>query len=322
MKRRGFIAGLGALAIARPSGLCAQQAPPPRIGRLSIGTSQKFEDAFGQGLHDFGYVEGQNLLVEYRRAGKTPGQLDGFAAELIALKVDAIVASSSQTTRAAFNQTKTIPIVTLSTNPVGLGFVASLAKPGGNVTGVSLLGPEVSGKRLQLLKQALPGVSRVAVIWNPDDPAAHFSVEESQTAAAALDLKLQILEGRNADTINSALEAAMNEQAEAVVLMPAPLFDGLAAQIAGFAMRRRLPVLYFDKEAVENGILMSYGADILAASRRQAYFVHRILNGAKPADLPVEQPAKFELAINQKTAKALGLNLPESLLASADEVIE
>ena len=267
-------------------------------------------------------MEGQNLLVEYRRAGETPGQLDGFAAELIALKVEVIVATSSQTTSAAFSQTKTIPIVTLSTNPVGLGFVASLAKPGGNGTGVSLLGPEVSGKRLQFLKQAMPGVTRVAVIWNPDDPAGHFSVEESLTAAALLGLKLQVLEGRNADAVDGALQAAANAQAEAVVLLPAPLFDGLAEQIASLAMRWGLPRLYFNRGPVKAGILMSYGPDILAASRRQAYFVDRILKGTKPADLPVEQPAKFELAINQKTAKALGLNLPENLLASADEVIE
>jgi len=321
MKRREFIAGLAAAAVVRPSALRAERARTlPRIGRLSIGNS-RIDDAFRQGLRDFGYVEGENLLVEYRH-GATPAQMDGLAAELIALKVDVIVAASSQTTRAAFNQTRTIPIVTLSTNPVALGFVANLAKPGGNVTGVSLLGPEVSGKRLQLLKQAIPGVTRLAVVWNPDDPAAHFSVDESRTAAAALGLKLQVLEGRNANAVDDAMQEAANAQAEAVVLLPAPLFDGFARQIAGFAMRRRLPTLYFDKEAVKDGMLMSYGADILAATRRQAYFVDRILKGAKPADLPVEQPAKFELAINQKTARALGLKLPESLLASADEVIE
>lgn len=321
MKRREFIAGLAAAAVVRPSVLRAEQARTlPRIGRLSIGNS-RIEDAFRQGLRDFGYVEGENLRVENRH-GATPGQLDGLAAELIALKVDVIVAASSQTTRAAFNQTRTIPIVTLGTNPVALGFVANLAKPGGNVTGVSLLGPEVSGKRLQLLKQAIPGVTRIAVIWNPDDPAAHFSVEESQTAAAALGLKLQVLEGRNANGVDDAMQEAADALAEAVVLLPAPLFDGFAGQIADSAMRRRLPTLYFDKEAVKDGMLMSYGADILAATRRQAYFVDRILKGSKPADLPVEQPAKFDLAINQKTAKALGLNLPESLLASADEVIE
>jgi putative ABC transport system substrate-binding protein len=322
MTRRQFIAALGGMAIAGPSALRAQQARTlPRIGRLSIGNS-RIEDAFRQGLRDFGYVDGENLLVEYRHAGATPGQVDGFAAELIALKVDAIVAASSQTTRAAFNQTRTIPIVTLSTNPVALGFVANLAKPGGNVTGVSLLGPEVSGKRLQFLKQAIPGITRIAMIWNPDDPAAHFSVEESKIAAGALGLTLQILEGRNVDGVEDALQAAANAQAEAVVLLPTPLFDGFANQIADLAIRRRLPTLYFDKEAVREGMLMSYGANILAATRRQAYFVDRILKGAKPADLPVEQPAKFELVLNQKTARALGLNLPESLLASADEVIE
>jgi putative tryptophan/tyrosine transport system substrate-binding protein len=244
MRRRELVMAFAGMVIAGPSQAFAQQKRPlPRIGRLSIGNSQ-IEDAFRQGLSDFGYVEGQNLLVEYRGPGKTPDELDRFAADLIALKVDAIVAPSSQTTRAALNQTKATPIVTLSTNPVGLGFVASLAKPGGNVTGVSLLGPEVSGKRLQILKQAVPGIVRVAVIWNPDDPAAHFSVEESQTASAALGLKLDVLEARSADAIDGALEAAANAQAEAVVLLPAPLFDGLAKHIAGLAMQRRLPTLF------------------------------------------------------------------------------
>jgi putative ABC transport system substrate-binding protein len=322
MKRRDFVAALSGIAIAQPSGLCAQQARHlPRIGWLSIGNSQ-IEDAFRQGLRDFGYVEGQNLLVEYRRAGNTSPALDRSAAELIALKVDAIVTDSSQTTQAAFNQTRTIPIVSLSTNPVGLRFVASLAKPGGNVTGVSLLGPEVSGKRLQLLKQAFPGITRVAALWDPDDPAAHFSVEDSQVAAAALGLKLQVLEGRNADAIDGAFEAAANAQAEAVILLPTPLFSRLAEQIADLSLRRRMPTLYFSKNAVKFGILMSYGADSLAASRRRAYFVDRVLKGTSPSDLPVAQPTKFELSINQKTAKALGLNVPQSLLASADEVIE
>ena len=322
MKRRDLIGALAGMALVRPSALRAQhERPMPRIGWLSIGNSP-IEEAFRQGLRDLGYVEGQNLLVEYRDAGKTPGRSDGVAAELIALKVDVIVANSSQTTRAAFNQTRTIPIVTMSTNPVGLRFVESLAKPGGNVTGVSLLGPEVSGKRLQLLKQALPGVTRVAMIWNPDDPAAHFSVEESQAAAKGLGLNLDILEARHADAIAGALEAAVRMKAEAVVLLPTPLFDGLAREIADLAIQRRLPTLFFDREAVKIGMLMSYGADVLAASRRQAYFVDRILKGAKPADLPVEQPDRFVLAINQKTARVLGLNLPESLLASADEVIE
>ena len=248
--------------------------------------------------------------------------MDGFVTELLALKVDVIVASSSQATRAALDQTKAVPIVTLSTNPVGLGFVASLAKPGGNVTGVSLLGPEVSGKRLQLLKQALPSVARVAVLWNPDDPAAHFSVEETQAAAATFGLSLQILETPNADAVDRALLAASSARAEAVVLLPTPLFDRVAEQIAGLTLQKRLPTLYFNKEAVRAGILMSYGPDVLAASRRQAYFVDRILKGAKPAELPVEEPTKFALAVTLKTAKALGLTIPQTLLTTADEVIE
>ena len=322
MKRREFIAALSGMAIARPSGLGAQQTRPlPRIGWLSIANS-RIEDAFRQGLRDFGYVEGQNLLVEYRSAGKTPGQLDGFAAELVALKVDVIAANSSRTTRAAFDQTKTIPIVTLSTNPVGLGFVASLAKPGGNVTGVSLLAPEVAGKRLQLLKQLIPSIARVAVLWNPDDPTVHLSVEETRAAAATLALTLQILETRSADAMDGAVLAASNARAEAVVLMPTPLFDGRADEIARLAIQQRLPTLYSSKEAVKVGILMSYGADLVAVIRRQAYFVDRILKGAKPADLPVEEPTKFELAINLNTAKTLGLTIPDNLLATADEVIE
>ncbi len=203
-----------------------------------------------------------------------------------------------------------------------VGFVASLAKPGGNVTGVSLLAPEVAGKRLQLLKQLIPSIARVAVLWNPDDPTVHLSVEETQAAAATLALTLQILQARNADAIDGAVLAASSERAEAVVLMPTPLFDGRAEQIARLAIQKRLPTLYVSKEAVKVGILMSYGADLVATIRRQAYFVDRILKGAKPADLPVEEPTKFELAINLNTAKTLGLTISDNLLATADEVIE
>ena len=322
MKRRQFIMLFGGTAVSWPLAGRAQQARPlPRIGYLSVGFGNLGADAFREGLRDFGYVEGQNVLVEYRRAGEQ-GQLDALAAELIARKVEIIVCGGSQATRAALQQTKTIPIVTLSSNPVAVGFVASLANPGGNVTGVSLLAPEVAGKRLQLLKQLIPSVARVAVLWNPDDPTVHLSVEETQAAAATLALTLQILETRNADAIYTAVLAALNERAEAVVLMPTPLFDGRAEQIAHLAIQERLPTLYFSKEAVKVGILMSYGPDIVATIRRQAYFVDRILKGAKPGDLPVEEPTKFELALNLNTAKTLGLAIPPVLLALADEVIE
>jgi len=322
VKRREFITFIGGAAAAWPLAARAQQARRlPHIGYLSVGFGSLGTDAFREGLRDFGYVDGQNVLIEYRRADE-PGQLDGLAAELVARKVEIIVCGGSQATRAALQQTKTIPIVTLSSNPVAVGFVASLAKPGGNVTGVSLLSPEVAGKRLQLLKQVIPSISRVAVLWNPDDPTVHLSVEETQAAATTLALTLQILETRSADTIAGAVLAASNARAEAVVLMPTPLFDGRAEQIAHLAIQNRLPTLYFSKEAVKVGILMSYGPDLVAVIRRQAYFVDRILKGARPDDLPVEEPTKFELTLNLNTAKTLDLTIPPSLLALADEVIE
>ena len=212
--------------------------------------------------------------------------------------------------------------MTLSSDPVAVGFVASLAKPGGNVTGVSLLAPELAGKRLALLKELIPRIARVAVLWNPDDPTVHLSVEETKAAAAKLALTLQVLETRDTGAIDGAVLAAANERTQALLLMPTPLYDGRAEHIAELAMRKRLPTLYFSKHAVKLGILMSYGPDLAATIRRQAYFVDRILKGAKPTDLPVEQPTRFELAVNLKTAQALGLTIPATLLATADEVIE
>jgi putative ABC transport system substrate-binding protein len=321
VRRRDFITLVGGATAGWPLAARAQQ-PMPRIGHLAFGIGGgSAEDAFRQGLRDFGYVEGQNLSVEYRRTGET-SQLDSFAAELIELNLVVIVAAGSQATRALLRQTKTIPIVTLSSDPVGLGFVASLAKPGGNVTGVSLLAPEISGKRLALLKQLYPTIARVAVLWNPDDPSVRASLEETQVAAASLALSLQVSETRNAEEIDGAVLAAANAHSEAVVLLPTPLFDRAAGQIAKLATEKQLPTIYFNKESVEAGILLSYGPSLLATIRRQPYFVDRIIKGTKPADLPVEEPTKFELAINLKTAKALGLTVPQSLLATADEVIE
>jgi putative ABC transport system substrate-binding protein len=322
LRRREFITLLGGAAAARPLAAHAQQARPmPRIGYLSFAFGSLGTDAFREGLRGFGYVEGQNVLLEDRRAAK-PGQLDDLAAELVVSKVDIIVCGGSQATRAALAQTKTIPIVTLSSDPVAVGFVASLAKPGGNVTGVSLLAPEVAGKRLALLKEVIPSITRVAVLWNPDDPTVRLSVEETRAAAARLVLTLQILETHDADAIDGAVLAAANEHAQALVLMPTPLYDGRAERIAGLAIGKQLPTLYFSKEAVKLGILMSYGPDLVATIHRQAYFVDRILKGASPADLPVEQPTKFELAVNLRTAKTLGLEIPDKLLATADLVIE
>jgi putative ABC transport system substrate-binding protein len=312
----------GSAAACWPFAARAQeQKPMPRIGYLSFAFGNLGAEAFREGLRALGYVEGQNVLLEDLRAGK-PSQLDDLAAELVVSKVDIIVCGGSQATRAALAQTRTIPIVTLSSDPIAVGFVGSLANPGGNVTGVSLLAPELAGKRLALLKELIPSVTNVALLWNPDDPTVHLSVEESKAAAARLLLTLQILETREAGAIQGAIRAAANERTQALVLMPTPLYDGQAQQIAELAMSMRLPTVHFSKHAVQRGILMSYGPDLLATIRRQAYFVDRILKGAKPADLPVEQPTTFELAINLKTAKVLGLAVPSTLLTTADEVIE
>ena len=236
IQRRAFIATLGSAA-AWPLAARSQQAKAlPRIGYLSVGFGSLGADAFREGLRNFGYVEGQNALVEDGRAGE-PSQLDGLVAELIARKVEIIVCGGSQATRAALAQTKSIPIVRLSSNPVAVGFVASLAKPGGNVTGVSLLAPELAGKRLQLLKQLVPSISRVAVLWNPDDPTVHLSVEETRAAAATLALMLHILETRNAEAIDGAVLAASNERAGAVALMPTPLLTAAPSRSPGSRYR-------------------------------------------------------------------------------------
>jgi putative ABC transport system substrate-binding protein len=220
------------------------------------------------------------------------------------------------------DKTTIIPVVTLSTNPVGLGFIASLAKPGGNVTGISLLGPVVAGKRLELLKDMLPGMSKAAVLWNPNDPGAASSLKETQAEAEQLRLQLQTSEAPGVASFTSAIQAAAQEGAQAVVLLPAPSFGRYASQIADLATQKGLPTLFFSADSVRAGGLVSYGPDVVAADRRAAYFVDRILKGARPADLPVEQPTKFDLAINLKTAKALGMTAPTPLLARADEVIE
>jgi putative ABC transport system substrate-binding protein len=324
LKRREFITLLGGAAAILPVAARAQQRKTiPRVGYLTQRASvSPVEEAFQQGLRDLGYIDGQNLITEYRFAGGSVEKLPELAAELIALKVDVVFASGSEATQATRRQTTTIPIVTISTNPLGLGFVASLARPGGNVTGLSLLGPEVAGKRLDLLKQMVPGLARAAVFWNPNDPGAAFSLKETQAAAAKLGIQLQILETRTLDEIGSAFAAVAKEGAQAIVVLPAPLLDTNAARIAALAQSARLPTVFFSSGSVRDGALISYGTDFPAIWRRAAYFVDRILKGVKPADLPVEQPTKFELVINLKTAKALGLIVPDKLLARADEVIE
>jgi putative tryptophan/tyrosine transport system substrate-binding protein len=325
MQRREFIAAaLGGAAAAWP--ITARAQPPQgtwRIGMLATTSAHSpAHEAFRQSLRDLGYIEGQNLTIEFRESAGTAGSLRGLAAELVKLRVDVIFASGSEATRAARQETTDIPIVTISSNPVGLGFVASLARPGGNVTGLSLLAPESSGKRLELLRQVIPGVARIALLWNPNDPGAAFSLKETQTAAATLGLSLQILETPDGNAFDHAFQAAIKEGAEAIILLPAPLMDANAGRIAEFALKHRLATMYFSDFLPRAGGLMSYGVSLIDVYRRAANYVDRILKGAKPADLPVEQPTKFDLVINLKTAKALGLEVPPTLLATADDVIE
>jgi putative ABC transport system substrate-binding protein len=322
MKRREFLRIIGGAAVWPLTAQGQQRQSIARVGVLTQALQPQALAAFQEGLRDFGYVEGRNLVLETRGGAGGAGGLPGLAAELIALPVDVIFAPGSETTRAVLEKTKTVPVVTVSTNPLGLGFVASLAKPGGNVTGLSVLGPEVAGKRLELLKEAIPGISKIAVLWNPNDPGAASSLKETQAAAETITLQLQIMEARDPDSCDRGLLAANRDGAEAVVLLPAPLFGSYAGRIAELAIQKGLPTLFVSADSVRAGGLISYGPDIFALDRRAAYFVDRILKGARPPDLPVEQPTKFDLALNLKTAKALGLSISPTLLARADEVIE
>jgi putative tryptophan/tyrosine transport system substrate-binding protein len=323
MNRREFIAGLGSTA-AWP--VVARTQPPNRVSRIGIlafaPAGSPNHVAFYQGLRDLGYIEGQTLLIEYREYGTRRERLASLATELVKLNVDVILAAGSEATRAARQASATVPIVMTSTNPLGLGFITSLARPGGNVTGLSLMGPEVSGKRIQLLQELVPGLAKVALFWDPNDPGAEFSVKETQAAAETLSLKLQVLETRRADDFEAAFQAAAKEEARAVILVPAPAINANMKRIADLALRRGLPTMFFSDSLPKAGGLVSYGASLIATFRRAANYVDRILKGANPADLPVEQPAKFELVINLKTAKALGITIPETLLATADEVIK
>jgi putative ABC transport system substrate-binding protein len=238
------------------------------------------------------------------------------------LKVDVILASSSEATRAARQASATVPIVITSANPLGLGFIANLARPGGNVTGLSLMGPDLSGKRLQLLQEIVPGLAKVSLLWDPSDPGADFSLKETRAAAEALSTKIQVLETRRSDDFDAALQTAAKEGAQAVIPLPAPIVSANMKRIADLALRHGLPTMFFDDDLPKAGGLVSYGVSLLAVFRRAGSYVDRILKGTNPGDLPVEQPTKLDLVINLKTAKALGLSVTPSLLATADEVIE
>ena len=303
-----------------------QAAKVPRLGLLIPGSSSAFApriEAFRYGLRDLGYVEGRNITMEYRFAEGKDDRLPALVAELIRLQVDIIVTDGEAAIRAAQHATTTIPIVmAVSGDPVGIGHVASLARPGGNITGLSFMQPEVSGKRLELLQEAVPKLSHVAVLWNPDVPVSTLGFKETQTAAHALGLQLQSLEVRGPDEFDQAFAAMTSEHADALVVLSNPLFFEHRRQLAELAVKHRLPAIFLFREYVEAGGLMAYGANLNDMWRRAASYMDRILKGTKPADLPVEQPVKFALVINLKTAKALGVTIPPTLLFQADEVIQ
>jgi putative ABC transport system substrate-binding protein len=318
------------LLSATPFALCssaeAQQPKIPRIGYLtntSLSAGAANIESFRQGLHDLGYVEGKNIVIERRSGEGNRDRQRALAVELVRLKVDVIVVGGSGDTRAAKEATATIPIVMIQAgDPVGGGFVASLARPGGNITGLSNLRPELSGKRLELLKEIVPSLSRVAVFPSSISPDHAQVLKDLDLAAGPLGVKLQYLDIRSPKDFETAFQAAVKGRAEAVLVrVPGPILSPHRTEVAALAVKRRLPVMYERSAEVEAGGLMSYGVIITDLHRRAAVCVDKILKGAKPAELPVEQPKKFEFIINLKAAKQIGLTIPPNVLVRADRVI-
>jgi putative tryptophan/tyrosine transport system substrate-binding protein len=321
----GIVALVVTLAMCGVVAQAQQAAKVPRIGFL--GTTLPFAnsdriEAFRQGLKELGYTEGKNIALEYRWAEGKLDRLPALAAELVRFKVDIIVAGGGTSTQAAKEATTTIPIaMAQAPDPVGSGFVASLARPGGNITGLSLLAPDLSGKRLELLKEIFPRLTRVTVLGDSTNPGNAQSLKEAEVASGAFALQVQYLDVIDFKDIETAFRAARNGRAEALLVLGSPFFVLQRRQIADLAAKSRLPVIYPLPEFAEVGMLMTYGVSVIDLYRRAAIYVDKILKGAKPAEMPVEQPTKFELVINLKTAKQIGLTIPPNVLARADRVI-
>jgi putative ABC transport system substrate-binding protein len=323
---------MGIVAIAFTfvfGGVLAQAQQPskiPLIGFLSNSSASTLAaraEAFQQGLRQLGYIEGKNLVIDWRYADGNQDSLPAFAAELVRLKVKAIVTTGATVTRAAKQATVTTPIVMAQDiDPVANGFVASLARPGGNITGLSTLQPEITGKRLELLKEIVPTLVRVAVLGSSSIPGNTRSLKEVELAAGAFAVKLQYLDVLDPKDIETSFQAASKGRADAVLVFSGPVFNLHRTQIVALAAKNRLPAIYYIPEYVHDGGLMSYGVSFTDLFRRVATYVDKILKGAKPADLPVEQPTKFELVINLKAAKQIGLAIPPNVLARADRVIK
>jgi putative ABC transport system substrate-binding protein len=322
-----FICLLPAVLLSAVSFTGAQQAKKvPRIGFIgasSSSTAGHYLEAFRQGLRDLGYVEGESIVIEVRWAEGSAGRFPHLIAELIGLKIDVLFVSSAPGALAAKKAGITIPVVFATvTDPVGYGLIDSLARPGGNITGSALaVGEGFSGKWVELLKETVPKVSSMAVLRNPNHPVGEVFLRETQAAGRALSVRLQYFEARDVSQLDSALSRIEKDRAGALIVTPDPLFGSQRSRIVDFVARRRLPSMFFYKEFVDAGGLMSYGPSFPDSYRRAATYVDKILKGAKPADLPVEQPIKFELVINLKTAKQIGLTIPPNVLARADKVI-
>lgn len=323
VNRRAFAAASLA-ALAAPALRGQSSALPIRLGFLRIvAPSREYLDAFEQGLRDRGYAPGRNILIEYRFADGQDEQLERHARELVAHQSAIIVVAGNQAVRAARNASRTVPIVmAVANDPVAAGFIASLARPGGNITGTIILSSSLAGKRLELLKELLPHAVRVAALINMDNPAHAIAWRETLGAAATLRLRLQPVEVRGADSIDSAFANIAKTHIDALVVFEDALFASERTRLATLAAQARLPAVYGQRNSVDDGGLMSYGPSIVDAYRNAGNFVDKILKGAKPASLPVEQPTRFEFVINLKTAKALGLTVPQSLLLRANEVIQ
>jgi putative ABC transport system substrate-binding protein len=325
--RWAFVGTLAVFLLAIPLAAEAQApAKVPRIGYLSprsLADNASLLDSFRQGLRELGYVEGQNIAIEHRFAEGQPERLPALAAELVRLKVDVIVTTGPPAPEAAKRATRTIPIVfAVAGDPVAEGLVASVARPGGNITGLASIAPEVVGKELELLKEVVPKVSRVAVLLNPSNQNHAPTLRRAEGAAQALGVQLHIVQARTSPEIEAAFAAMRSQRVGGVLVLRDSFFLAQRTQIAALAAKIRLPAVYGIRQEAEAGGLMAYGASLPHMYRRAATYVDKILKGAKPADLPVEQPTKFELVINLKTAKALGLTIPPSLLQRADEVIQ
>jgi ABC-type uncharacterized transport system substrate-binding protein len=324
-KRAGLFAIVLMLMVCGPRADAQQPGKIPTVGFLStvpraaiLGRSEAFRD----GLRQLGYLEGKNIVIEWRSAENNQDRLPALAAELVHLKVDLIVTAGSPVTRAAKEATSMIPIVmALDPDPVGNGFVASLARPGGNITGLSALSPQLSGKQLELLKEIDPKLCRVAVLGSSTRPGNAQILKEAELAAGTMSIRLQYLDVLNSKDIDTAFRLAHNEHAQAVLVLAGPQLNSRRRQIAELAAKNRLPTIFERPEFIDEGGLIVYGTSINDLSRRAATYVDKILKGIKPSDLPVEQPTTFELLINLKTAKQIGLTIPPNVLARADRVI-